>query len=519
MGEGMNAATALLAPSLTAGRGGDPAILFGKRTITYAELDRESSRFGNAFLAAGLERGDRVLLMVGDRPDFLFAYLGAMKAGGVAVGLNVRLAADDLAFVIDDSGARLLVIDEMFLPLYEQAAARTVNKPLVAVADRHCAGYRGLQELLVGQPDNLVAATMDPDDMAFWLYTSGTTGRPKGAVHRHRMVLAADRFLGGVLGVGPGDRLFCSSKLFFAFALGHCLIGALRLGATVILYEGWPSPEAIAEVVETHRPTLLFSVPTFYRNLLRDGIAESQAFRGVRHFVSAGEKLPESIFERWLMATDKPIIEGIGATETVFLFLANRPHDYRPGSCGRPTPGTEVQLRDEEGRAVNETGVPGLLWVRIDSLAARYWQQPERTEAAFHDGWYCTGDIFVLDEDGVYHHQGRGDDMLKVSGQWVSPAEIEEQVLRHPGISDAAVVGVPNADGLVRLTLFAVPNDPHADTEALTEDVRQSLMGALSIYKCPRRIVLIDQMPRTATGKIQRFLLRQMVADQIGHVG
>lgn len=512
----MNAAEAILGPTLKAGHGDRPAVLFRGTTLSFTELDRLANRFGNACLSAGLRRADRLLLMMNDRPDYLYAYLGVMKAGGVAVALNVRLAPDDLAFAIEDSGARFLLIDDMFLPVYRQVADRLRNRPVVIVADRMVEGHACLSDFMAGQADALTAAPMEPEDMAFWIYTSGTTGRPKGAVHGHRSVLAADGFLGGVLGVGPGDRLFCSSKLFFAFALGHCFIAALRLGVTVILFEGWPSSEAIAGIVDEYRPTVLFSVPTFYRNLLRDGVPESDAFRAVRHYLSAGEKLPRSLFEQWQGATDRPILEGIGTTETVFLFLANRPTDRRPGSCGKPTPGTRIELRDDDGVVIDTPGVPGLLWVRMGCLALRYWHQPDRSAATFRDGWYGTGDIFVRDEDGYYHHQGRGDDMLKVSGQWVSPAEIEEHVLRHRGVIDAAVVGAPDRDGLVRLALFAVPADSHADQAALGEEVRLALAATLSIYKCPRRIIFVDQMPRTATGKIQRFLLRQMAADRMG---
>jgi benzoate-CoA ligase len=506
----------VLGPPLARGLGDERALICDGRTITYDELNRLASRFGNACLAAGLERGDRVLMVVLDKPELVYAYLGTMKAGGVAVAFNVRAAAKDLAYVIRDSGCRLLLIDEMFLPVLEEARALLDALPRVVVTNAEVPGFETLEGFMAEASDDLAPAPTRSDEMAFWVYTSGTTGAPKGAVHRHGAVPTADRMMGEVLRVGPGDRLFCSSKLFFAFSLGHCLFASLRLGATTILYEGWPSPEAIGEIVERHHPTVVFSVPTFYRNLLRDGTAASEAFRSVRHYLSAGEKLPAELFERWRTMTGRPILEAIGATETVFLFLANRPADPCPGACGRPTPGTDVSLRDEDGTEIKEPGVPGVLWVRMGSLATGYWHLEDKTHEAFVNGWYRTGDMFALDAEGYYHHQGRADDMLKISGQWVSPAEIEEHVLRQEGVYDAAVVGVPNSDGLIRLSLFVVPADPGADRPALAEGIQEALKASLSIYKCPRRVFFLDDLPRTATGKVQRFHLRQLAADQVG---
>ncbi len=511
----MNAGEALLEPALSRGLATAPAVIGGDRTVTYGELDAWAAQCGHAARELGIGRGDRVVMVLRDTPDFFAFYLGVLKIGAVPVALSVRATAAELRFVIEDSGCRLVVVDAELVSCLEAATARLAAAPALMVAGRAVGGHALLNDAVRGQPDRLHPEPMAADDMAFWMYTSGTTGPPKAAVHRQGAVLTADRFLGEVLGVGPGDRLFCSSKLFFAYALGHALFGVLRRGATAILYADWPTPEAVCEVVARHRPTILLSVPTFYRNLLRAGAAKEPALRAVRHFVSAGERLPEIVLERWRAAVGKPIVEAIGATEAGFLFLANDPDDVRVGSCGRPTPGTEVRLLDEDDRPVTEPDVPGVLWVRMDSIAGGYWRQPEKTAAAFRDGWYRTGDVFTVDADGRYRHQGRADDMLKISGQWVSPAEIEEHVLACPGVGAAAVVGVADGDGLTRLALFVTAPD-EADTEALEARITEHLLGRLAVHKCPRRVRVLEDLPCTATGKVQRFRLREMARDLVG---
>ena len=403
--ESMNAAEALLGPALAAGRGDRPALLFGDRVITYAALDAESNAFADACADLGVGPGDRVLMMVSDRPQFFVAFLGTIKAGAVAVALNLRLSPEDLMFTLDDSACRLFVVDPQFLDTYEQVSAGLARPPAVVVTEP-APGYRSFDEVMKGRATTFEVVPMAPDDMAFWMYTSGTTGQPKGAIHHHGSVLAGDRFLAKVLGVGPEDRLFSTSKLFFAFSLGHCLLGALCLGASTVLLDAWPTPSAAADVVDRHRPTIMLSVPTMFRNMLDDGVAEGEGFRQVRYYVSAGEKLPPALATRWQAVTGAPIVEGIGATETCFLFLANRADEQRPESCGRPLPETEVALRDEKGAPVDTPGTPGIGWVRTDCLAKGYWQRSDETAELFQDGWYCTGDVFTSDGDGWYYHQG-----------------------------------------------------------------------------------------------------------------
>jgi len=505
----INAADEILQPPLMRGRGNDIAILFGDERISFRELNARVNRFGNA-LKPRLAKDDRVLLLLKDSPDFVAAYLGIMRIGAVAVPLSTRLSAQDLAFVIADSGAKVLLIDDEFLPLYRQAVASAGRRVgLVVVRGAAEAGMQTIPQLLSNASTELQSAPTTADDMAFWLYTSGTTGKPKGAVHCHGDVVIGDYYM-QAFGFGPGERIFSSSKLFFAFALAHALIGALRTGSTVILYDGWPDSEAIAAVVERYRPTVMLSVPAFFRNLLRDNLANRPGFKSVRCYLSAGEALPESLYRRWYEATGAPIVDGLGATETMFMIIGGTPAEHRPGATGKPLPYAEVRLLDQEGRPVVKADTPGILWVRMGSLCRGYWRQPDKTNASFRDGWFRTGDVYIVDREGWWIHQGRADDLLKISGQWVSPAEIEACATTVPGVAEAIVVGAQDADGLTRLNMFLIAPDGGGD--ALQRQVQEKLLATLSKYKCPRRIMFVDAVPRTATGKIQRFRLRNWIS-------
>lgn len=502
----LNATDEILGPTLARGSGNNIAILSADGSMTFSDLDAQANRFGNA-LTPHLGFQDRALLLLKDSPDFVAAYLGIMRIGAVSVALSTRSSAHDLAFAIGDSGAKVLLIDEEFLPLYQQAAGLTTHRPeFVAVRGAPDRGNPTIAELVAGASAQKPQVATRSTDMAFWLYTSGTTGTPKAAIHCHGDVIVGDSYM-EAFGYGPGERVFSSSKLFFAFALGHVLIGGLRSGSTIILYEGWPDGEAIVANVERYRPTIMLSVPAFFRTLLRDGYAEHPGFKTVRCYLSAGEPLPEAVYHRWRETTGAPIVEGIGATETIFMMIGGTPQDHKPGATGRPFSYVEVKLLDGEERPVTAPGSPGTLWVRMNSLCRGYWQQPDKTEAAFRDGWFRTGDVFVTDDDGWWYYQGRADDLLKISGQWVSPGEIEECATSVPGIADAIVVGAQDEDGLVRLNMFLVA--PAGDDDHLKQQVQDTLLNTLSRFKCPRQIVFVDSIPRTATGKARRFKLRQ----------
>lgn len=505
----VNASDEIVGPALAAGRGGDIAILFGDQQITYAELDAEASRFSNA-LSPFLDKGDRVLLLLKDSPDFVAAFLGIMRAGAVAVPVSTRLTAEDLAFVLMDSGAKGLILDDDFLTQYRSAIAINSRPPaFVVLRGGETEGVQTLEDMLDRASSDRPPVTTVAGDPAFWLYSSGTTGRPKGAIHVHGNIATGEPFL-EIFGFGPGQRIFSSSKLFFAYALGHILLGGLHSGSTIILFDGWPDGEAIVRVVERYQPTIMASVPAFYRSLLRDNLAERPCFKAVNRYISAGEALPESLYTRWREATGVPIVEGIGATETIWLMVGGRPNAHKPGATGKPYPYCEAKLLDLDDKPVTAIDEPGTLWVRMNSLCRGYWQQPQKTAAAFRDGWYRTGDVFVIDQDGWWHHQGRADDLLKISGQWVSPTEIEECAVTVPGVAEAIVVGAKDNDGLVRLTMFLVA--PEDNPDELYQRVQDKLLGTLSKYKCPRRIVFMEAIPRTATGKARRFQLRNWIS-------
>ena len=512
-GERMNAAEAVLGPALAMGRGAAPAILWRDRTYSYDQVQERVNRAGNALRALGVAPEDRVLMVMSDTPELVFAYLGTMKIGAVAVAVNVRASSADLRHLLDDSQAKVLLIERRFLKAYEAIRAEVGHPHRVVGHDAEAGEGSELGRLIAEASPELEPVMVAPDAMAFWIYTSGTTGSAKGAVHRHRDVLAADAYTGGVLGVKPGDVLFGTSKLFFAYTLGNCLFGSLRLGATTVLLDAWPDAALIADTVRRYRPTVVFSVPTLYRNLLGDGVAASEpAFRAVRHYVSAGERLPEALWHKWRAATGIEILDGMGTSETIYMMLSNYPGRVRPGSSGTATPGTELQLTDAEGRAV-AAGEAGILWARIASRAERYWNAREKTEAAFQGPWFRTGDMYTVDTDGYWHHQGRFDDMLKISGQWVSPAEIEDVVLAATSCTDAAVVGAPDADGLPRTALFAVAPPGGFDGQALEADIRRVVSERLSPYKCPKWVRFVTEIPRTATGKVQRFKLRSELME------
>jgi benzoate-CoA ligase family protein len=504
----MNAAEAVLGPALAAGRGGAPALLWRDRTYTYNQVQAQVNRAGQALRAQGVEPENRVLMVLSDTPELVFAYLGAIKIGAVAVAVNVRASSGDILHMLRDSRARVLLIERRFLAAYEAIRAQVGHPHRVVVHDADAGERSELGRLIAEAPAALDPVMMAPDDMAFWIYTSGTTGSAKGAVHLQRDVLAADAYTGGVLGVKPGDVLFGSSKLFFAYTLGNCLFGSFRLGATTVLYDGWPDAKTVAETLRRYRPTVVFSVPTLYRNMLGEGVAASEpAFRGVRHYVSAGERLPEALWHGWRAATGVEILDGMGTSETIYMLLSNRPGQVRPGSSGTATPGTELKLADGDGRDV-APGEAGILWARIASRADRYWNARDKSQEAFHGPWFRTGDMYTIDAEGYWHHQGRFDDMLKISGQWVSPAEIEEVVLAATPCTDAAVVGVPDPDGLPRTALFAVPPSGGFDAGALEAQIRRVVSERLSPYKCPKWVRFVNEIPRTATGKVQRFKLR-----------
>ena len=500
----MNAAEHLLGEDALARHGARTAIACANEQLTYLELAAQVARAAGALRALGVRPGERVLLLLRDSPAFASAWLGAVHAGAVAIGLNSKLAADDYRHMAADSGARLLLADEGLLPVLGALAGE------LAAAGR-LVGLADWTTRLARTAPSAAPHAARAEDPAFWLYSSGTTGRPKGIVHSHRSVLPAGQGQREIVGIGPGDRVFATSKLFFAYALENGLLGPLALGATAILHPDWADIDQVEEVVARHAPAAMFSVPSFYRRLLALPAERLAPFRAVRHFVSAGERLPARVFDAWRNATGREILTIYGMSET-FCAAFMTPRDAAGGlRSGRPLAGVDARLLAEDGRDA-AAGQPGVLWVRHPALSSGYANRPEATREQFRDGWFCTKDVFVRDADGGYSHQGRSDELVKVAGQWVQPGELEEAVQGLDSVAEAACVPVPDDDGFERLALFVAARGP--DAQAAVAAAAAACEQKLPRHKRPKWILPVAELPRTATGKVQRFKLRELLERQ-----
>ena len=500
----MNAADHLLGETALARHAARIALLCGEQALTYAELAAKVSRAANALRALGVQPGDRVLLLLRDTPEFAAAWLGAVRAGAVAIGLNTKLTEDEYRYMIADSGARLLITEEMLLPALGPLAAELASGQRLAAGAVWRDHVQRAAPLMNSHPAR-------PEDPAFWLYSSGTTGKPKGIVHAHKDVLAAGQVQREVLGLGPGDKVFNTSKLFFAYALENGLLGPLALGATAVLHPDWADVDQMQALVARHQPAAVFSVPTFYRRLLALPEGRLTPFRDVRHYVSAGERLPQPVLEGWRTATGREILSAYGLSETFCVAMATPPGASGAQRTGKPLNGVDVRLLAEDGQEV-AAGSPGVLWIRHPALSSGYANHPEATREQFHGGWFCTKDVFVRDAQGHFAHQGRSDELVKVAGQWVQPGELEEAVLGLPMIAEAACVPVADADGFERLALFVSPRGP--DAQAAVAAAAAACEDKLPRHKRPKWIVPVAELPRTATGKVQRFKLRELLEQQ-----
>ena len=503
-----NAVPAFLDEHVATGEGGRPAIVTPSGTVDYAELLELACRTGGALREAGVAPEQRVAMLLPDGIAWAAVFFGSLRIGAVAVPLSTRLAPEACAALLRDSRARVLVVDA--------ALARELRPHLADLPWLRAVIECGAGAVSPSLEQRLAAARLDPtlervsaDDMAFWLYTSGTTGQPKAAIHLHRDLLACRHYGVDVLGIGPGDRVLATSKLFFAYALGNALLIPLFVGARTVLCPGWPDPETTAAVVRQARPTLFFSVPTFFARLLRSDLP-ADTFRSVRHAVSAGEPLPADIAAAWRERFAVEILDGLGATETIFMVLSNRPGAVRAGTVGIPVPGTEARLLDADGREVAD-GEQGVLHVRTPSASPAYWRRRDQSRRAFVGEWFRTGDVCRRDADGYYRHGGREDDLFKVAGMWVAPADVEAALRSHPDVIDAGVVGAGDDAGLMKPVAFVVAAPAAADN-GLVEALTAHVSRALPAHQRPRRIVLVPELPRTATGKLQRFVLKQRAA-------
>ena len=506
----LNAAQELVDSHINLGRGAKAAILCGEQTVSYADLHQSVNRVGNALIDMGVRREERVAILSPDRPEWAFAFFGAIKIGAVAVPLNTKLTSEDCQYVINDSRARILVVDRNQLDRLAKIRAALSHVEHVIVIDDELDDCVSLEEIQRTCSASLPAADTSQDDMAFWLYSSGTTAVPKAAIHRHRnMIVAADRYAQQTIGLRETDVSFSVAKLFFAYGLGNGLYFPLRCGGTTVLLPDDALPETVFAVCDRHQPTVFYSVPTSYAGLLHTAEMTGRTSLGrIRMCISAGEPLPKLIFEKWRERFGVEILDGIGSTEMLHIYISNRPGRARAGSTGNLVPGYEAKILGEDGNEV-PAGVVGQLLVKGDSVAAGYWNRDDDTRETFRGEWLDTHDSFKVDEDGFYWYAGRSDDMFKVSGYAVWPARVESILQGHPAVVECAVSGAPGPDGLITPRADVVLKQEHQPSPELARQLQHFVRNNASPHECPQQVAFVEQLPKTATGKLQRHKLQK----------
>jgi benzoate-CoA ligase len=491
----MNGVQLLLGPEALARHGARTALICGDEAVGFAELAERVARASGALAALGLRPGERVLFLMRDTVDFAVAWLAAVRSGAVAVALNNKLSDSELEHVAADSKPRLAIVDDEF-------AHHTMGGVQAILGSVFAAKSRGARPA--------PAFEAGPEAPAFMLYSSGTTGRPKGIVHAHRGFLALGAAF-RVIGLAEGERVLTTGKWFFAYGLEHGLLAPLALGATAVVYPGWPDADAVSELARRHHPAAMFSVPTLYRRLLAQPRAQLAPFAAMRGFVSAGERLSRQLVDQWRKAIGGELLNLYGMSETFCACMMTPPGSSDGMRTGVPFDGVRVELRDAQG-ATPAPGEPGVLWVQHPALASGYASLSAETAALFRDGWFCSRDIFVRDAEGQYIHQGRSDELLKIAGQWVQPGELEAVAVLEAAVSEAACVPVADADGLERLALFVTAK---GDAESAQRAAREACERMLPRHKRPKWVRAVEELPRTATGKVQRFKLREILEREL----
>lgn len=506
-----NLSTVLLDEHLAAGRGDQPALRYEGATLTYRDVSRLVARAGAALGALGIDMEDRVALVLPDSPEFVATFLGAIRIGAVPVTLSTYLTSDDYAELLADCRARVLVVHATVMARVAPIRRGLPHLRHVVIAGGNHGDDVDFDELTRAQPDELAPEATGADDMAFWQYSSGTTGRPKAVVHLHGPSVAPADLHGALVAeIRADDRVLSAAKLFFSYGLGASLLIPFRHGASSILIPGRPDARLVFETIAREQPSLLYWVPTGYAALLAIPESEHHDVSSLRRCISAGESLPASLYERWLTRFGLEILDGIGSTEIGYIAISNFPGRARPGTSGQVIPGYEarIQRADGEPAAVDEVGD---LLVRGSSTAAFYWRRRAATKHAFRGEWVFTGDRYSVSADGYYTNHGRSDDLIRVSGHWVSPLEVESVLLRHAAVRECAVVGRADGDGLVKPCAYVVCADGASAAPALADELKSFVKDALAPYKYPRWIEFLPELPKTSTGKIQRFKLRQGV--------
>ena len=504
-----NACEDLLDRNLAAGRGDKVAFVDPARSLTYGQLAADSRKFANILGGLGVRREQRIALAMLDTVDWPVVFLGAIRAGIVPVCLNTLLTSEQYAYMLADSRATVLLVSPALLPVLRPALVQAPDLAHVIVVG---AGAEGRQldfaGLMAKASDDFAPVDTHPDETAFWLYSSGSTGAPKGTKHVHTSLMDTARLFGqAVLGMGADDVVHSAAKLFFAYGLGNSLTFPMAAGATTILNPDRPTPAAVFDILEKHQPTVFCGVPTLYAAMLHDPAhASHKGSQRLRISTSAGEALPEHIGSSWRKRFGSDIVDGVGSTEMLHIFLSNHPDDIVYGTSGKPVPGYDARLVDENGAEVAD-GEIGELYIRGATAAEGYWNQREKSRATFQGEWTRTGDKYTRDADGRYTYCGRADDMFKVSGIWVSPFEVEGALASHPAILEAAVVPHADEEGLLKPKAFVVLK-PGASADDLSASLKDHVKSTVGAWKYPRWIEVRDSLPKTATGKIQRFKLR-----------
>ncbi len=499
--------------TVNAARPAKTALIDDHGQTTYGELADQIRRFASGLQALGLRREDRVFLLMQDGADWIVGFLGALYAGVVPVALNTLLTAEDYAFMLENSRAQAAMVSGPLLPTLQTAMGQVPHE-LKAVIVSHPAsglpnGTMNFAAIVSGHAPQVTPANTHADEAAFWLYSSGSTGKPKGTVHTQgNLYWTAELYGKAVLGLRESDTVFSAAKLFFAYGLGNALTFPLSVGASVVLMAERPTPQATFKRLTAHQPTVFYGAPTGYGGMLASPDLPAREQVNLRLCSSAGEALPGEIGDRWTAHFGCEIIDGIGSTEMLHVFLSNRPGDVHYGTTGKAMPGYTLELRDENGHVVGDNAI-GDLYIRGPSSALMYWNNREKSSETFQGAWTKSGDKYTRNSEGYYTYAGRNDDMLKVSGIYVSPFEVEATLMRHPAVLECAVIGKTDSDGLVKTKAFIVLKDGQSLSEA---EVKAFVKEHLAPYKYPRFIEFVEELPKTATGKIQRFRLREKEA-------
>ncbi len=504
-----NAADYFVDRHIREGRTNKIAVLCEDRQMTYGRLAKEVNRFGNALISLNVRMEERVAMLMLDTELYPVVFFGAIKSGAIPICLNTLMRPKDYQYFLNDSRARVLIVDESLYPNIEEIKQNLLFLRNIIIINGKDKKQDTIlyEELINNESDSLEAAPTCPDDACFWLYSSGSTGKPKGTVHlQHDMLFSVQTYGKQVLKIKENDICFSAAKLFFAYGLGNGCYFPFSVGATSVLMPERPTPESVYKTISTHKPTIFFGVPTLYGAMLAQ---EKGKMDGVHTCISAGEALPAEIFHKWKERFNIEIMDGIGSTELVHIYISNRRNNIKPGSTGQIVPGYEAKIVDSNFNEVKK-GEIGTVLIKGDSTAAYYWNKHEKTKQAILGEWFNTDDKFFIDEDGFFHYVGRTNDMLKVGGIWVSPIEVEACLIKHPAVLESAVVPSMDKENLVKPCAYIVLNKGFSPSQSLEQEIKEYVKKELAHYKYPRWVYFVDDLPKTATGKVKRFELKKL---------